>query len=434
MRLSLYLVGLAGANILLGFGYNWYLLTWLGPGRTTDALFGGTMLPQFLLAVVSGSLTNVLIPVLATEDARRFGGLTWTFFQAVLLFTGFVALLLAVTAQVWTPLTVPGFDGQTTQLAIRLLRIQLIATVFTSVSTVQRAAYNARHRFLWVEGSALVATAMGFVVLVWWLPIGGVDAAAWAGVAKAALQFVFLLPGMGAFQLPDWRRPELRRAWERWKPLVLGSLYYKSEGVVDRFFASLAPPGVLSLYHLALQAYSSAQLVLAKAIAAPAIPRMARAAELGEWPSFRHIMRQRLGGLVGMALGGTVALILVGLPVLTAAFGHGRFGTAEIHQLWHLLLLLAGVWVGGSAGQIVAASFYAKGDTRTPVRIGAIGYTIAVLLKVPAFLRFGVGGVAAVASLQYLISATVQYRVLDRWLVAARSPAPTPAVVRGSPP
>lgn len=433
MRLSLYLVGLAGANILLGFGYNWYLLTWLGPGRTTDALFGGMMVPQFAIAVVSGSLANVLVPVLTAEDEGRFATLAWTFFQAVLLLTTALALLLAVAAPVWTPLTVPGFDGDTTRLTIHLLRIQLVATVLTSVTTVQRAAYNAKHRFLWVEGSALVATAMGFVVLVWWLPIGGVEAAAWATVTKAALQVVFLLPGLGAFRLPNWRRPEVRRAWERWKPLMLGSLYYKSESVVDRFFASLAPPGVLSLYHLALQAYSSAQLVLAKAIAAPAIPRLARAAEQGEWPSFRRIMRRRLEGLVGMALGGTLALIVVGLPVLTAAFGHGRFGTAEIHQLWHLLLLLAGVWVGGSAGQIVAASFYAKGDTRTPVRIGAIGYTIAILLKVPAFLRFGVGGVAAVASLQYLVSAAVQYLVLDRWLVAARSPAPAPAVARGSP-
>lgn len=432
MRLSLYLVGLAGANIVLGFGYNWYLLTWLGPGRTTDALFGGMMLPQLVLAVVSGPLASVLVPVLATEDDGGGAELAWTFFQAVLLLTAAVTLVLGLSAPLWAPLTVLGFDGETTRLTIHLLRIQLIATVLTSVATVERAVYNARHRFLWVEGSALVATAAGFVVLVWWLPTGGVEVAAWAAVTKAGLQLVFLLPGMGAYQVPDWRRPELRRAWERWRPLVLGSLYYKSEAVVDRFLASLAPPGVLSLYHLAQQAYSSAQLVLAKAIAGPAIPLLARAAQRAEWASFRRVMRRRLAGLLGMALAGFVVLVLFGLPVLTLAFGRGRFGAAEIHQLWDLLLLLAGVWLGGSAGQIVAASFYAKGDIRTPVRIGVIGYTVAVLLKVPAFFLFGIGAVAAVASLQYLVSAAVQYAVLDRRLLAAPSPAPPPVVARGS--
>lgn len=422
MKLSLYLVALAGTNILLAFGYNWYLLTWLGPGRTTDALFGGTMLPQLVLAVVSGSLGNVLVPMLTTVDERDRAGLAWTFFQAVLLLTAVTALLLALAAPLWTPLTVPGFDGDTTRLTIHLLRIQLIATVLTAASNVQRAVYNARHRFVWVEGSALVATIAGFAVLVWWLPIGGVDAAAWAGVSKAGLQLVFLLPALGGYRLPDWRRPELLRAWARWRPLLLGSLYYKSEIVVDRFLASLAPAGVLSLYYLAQQAYSSAQLVLGKAIAGPAIPLLAQAAERAQWASFRRIMHRRLSGLLGIALISLVALALSGLPVLTLAFGHRRFGTAEIHQFWEILLALAGVWVGGSAGQILATSFYAQGDTRTPVRIGVIGFTLAVLLKVPGFFLLGVQGVAAVASLQYLISAAVQYAVLNRRLIAAQPP------------
>lgn len=434
MRLSLYLVGLAGANILLAFGYTWYLLTWLGPGRTTDALFGGMMLPQFVLAVVSGSLANVLVPVLSTENSRGFGGLAWTFFQAVLLLAVALALVLGIAAPLWTPLTLPGFDADATRLAIHLLRIQLLATILTSVATVQRAVYNARHRFLWVEGSTLLATAAGFGVLVWWLPVGGVEAAAWATVSKAALQLVFLLPGMGAYRPPDWHRPELRLAWERWRPLVLGSLYYKSEILVDRFLASLAPPGALSLYHLAQQAYSSAQLVLAKALAGPAIPRLARAAQDEEWSSFRRVMRRRLVGLLGIALVSLLVLALFGLPLLTLAFGHGRFGPDEIRRLHQLLLLLGGVLVGGSAGQILTTACYAKGDTRTPVRIGVIGFTLAVVLKVPAFFLWGIGAVAAVASLQYLVSAAVLYPLLDRRLAqsaggraTAEAAAPEPA-------
>jgi peptidoglycan biosynthesis protein MviN/MurJ (putative lipid II flippase) len=292
---------------------------------------------------------------------------------------------------------------------------------------VQRAVYNARHRFVWVEGSALVSAVAGLVVLVEWLPSGGVEAAAWAVVIKAALQLLLLLPGMGPYRVPQWGRPELRRAWERWRPLVLGALYYKSETVVDRFLASLAPAGVLSLYYLAQQAYSSVQLLLAKTLAGPAIPFLARAAHLGHWWSFGRIMRRRLAALLGVAGAGWIAVALFGLPVLTLAFGHGRFDPAEIRQLRQLLLLLGGVLLGGSAGQIIATSFYAKGDTRTPVRIGAIGFTIAVSLKVPAFFLFGIAGVAGVASLQYLASAAVQYALLDRGLHAASAVA-TPTV------
>jgi putative peptidoglycan lipid II flippase len=146
--------------------------------------------------------------------------------------------------------------------------------------------------------------------------------------------------------------------------------------------------------------------------------------------TFQRVMRRRLTGLLGVALGSLVALVLLGLPILEAIFGRQEFGPGEIRQLWMLLLALGGVWVGGSAGQILATAFYAQGDTRTPVRIGAIGFTLATLLKVPGFFLFGIWGVAITASLQYLTSAAVQYVLLDRRLVAGLAGASAARMVR----
>nr|MBA3317988.1 virulence factor MviN [Gemmatimonadales bacterium] len=312
MRLSLYLMALAGANIVLGFGYNWYLLTWLGPGRPTDALFAGMMIPQVLAAVVGGALTNALVPMLSVEAASRRALLGWTFAQAVLLATGGGAILLALAAPLWVPLTVPAFDADAVRLTIHLLRVQLIGVVLLSVATVQRAIHNAAHRYIWVEVTGLIATVAGLGVLVGGLRVWGVEAAAWATVAKAVLHGTLLLPAMGSYHGPAWGRPELRRAWQRLWPLMAGSLYYKSDVVLDRTLGSLAAPGVLSVYHLAHQAYASAQLVLGKAIVGPAVPALGRAAERGDWTVFRRITRRRLAAVLLIAIAGFIALVLVG--------------------------------------------------------------------------------------------------------------------------
>jgi putative peptidoglycan lipid II flippase len=79
-----------------------------------------------------------------------------------------------------------------------------------------------------------------------------------------------------------------------------------------------------------------------------------------------------------------------------------------------LLLALGGVWVGGVAGQIIAASFYAQGDTRTPITIGVIAFTLAIPLKLRGFYVFGVLGLAVAASLYYLGSAGTQWVTLER--------------------
>jgi putative peptidoglycan lipid II flippase len=59
MRLAILLSSLASGNILLGFIYQWYTVTTVGPGAETDALYAGMVVPQLVLAIIAGSLTNV---------------------------------------------------------------------------------------------------------------------------------------------------------------------------------------------------------------------------------------------------------------------------------------------------------------------------------------------------------------------------------------
>ena len=67
MKLNLALGWLAATNLLLGLLIQWYVVTRLGVGMATDALYAGMAVPQLVLAVVGGSLGHVLVPLL---DAR----------------------------------------------------------------------------------------------------------------------------------------------------------------------------------------------------------------------------------------------------------------------------------------------------------------------------------------------------------------------------
>ena len=79
-------------------------------GIETDALFAGMAVPQLILMVVSSSLTHVLVPLLATEDAGTFRQNAWGFFLGISGIFTVLALLLYVTAAYWVPWLVPGFQ------------------------------------------------------------------------------------------------------------------------------------------------------------------------------------------------------------------------------------------------------------------------------------------------------------------------------------
>ena len=97
-------------------------------------------------------------------------------------------------------------------------------------------------------------------------------------------------------------------------------------------------------------------------------------------------------------------IVLFGKPALLLLFGHGRFDESSLLLLWFLLIGLAGFWIGGPMGQVLASSFYAKGNTTTPTKIGAFGFTIGIILKIGGFYLWGVLGIAIGTSLYYFLN------------------------------
>src|SRR6266851_3974807 len=107
----------------------WYVVTHLGVGIETDAFFASGALPQLIFLVASVSLTQVLVPLLATEDEKTFRRDAWGFFLGVSAFFSLLAVILFVTAEYWVSLIVPGFSAQARELAVALSRIQLLSMV-----------------------------------------------------------------------------------------------------------------------------------------------------------------------------------------------------------------------------------------------------------------------------------------------------------------
>lgn len=415
VRLTFGLGSAAGFQVVLGLVYQWYLLTRLGPGTATDALFAGMMVPQLILAVAGGPLTYVLVPLMSVEQSES-AEIAWTFAQSVALVFGILVVLLASTAHQWVRWTVPGFEPLVVDLTVRLARIQLIGVLFAALVSVPSGLYLARQRYLWAELSSSIAAVIGLGVLVLGFPAFGVFAAAWAAVVRSAFQGVLLLPAMGPYRKPQWKAEVLAEAGKRIRPLLLGSMYYKSDRFLDRFLATMAPAGSLSLLHLSQQVYVMGHSVLNKAIVAPMIPELAGRSRRREWLEFRRISRDRLLIMAAVAGGAFLFLVFWGTPLLEFFFQRGRFDSSEVRTLWWLLLGLGGVWIGGAVGQVLSSSFYAKGDTVTPTRIGVFGFTLAIVLKVVGFLTFGIAGLVVAASAYYLLNGLISEVLLERQL------------------
>ncbi len=411
---------LAALNVLLLIVWQWKVLTQLGPGGDMDALVAGMVLPNFATAVVGGSLVNVLLPMLSAapvaERSRMRAELSATLLA---LFAG-VAAVLALLAPLWVPLIAPGLMGQDRDAVVQLARIQLVGLALSGVLTVQSVARQAEGSFVRVEAAQVAASLGGLAALVWAAPRFGATGVAVSAVLRVVLQLLLLLSTPRASGRLVPQSDTLRELWRRVRPLLGASLYYKSDVVLDRLLASLAPAGALSLYHVALQIISSGQQVIQRGIVAPAIRDMSAARATHGDLALRIRLRRSLTVVLLLSGLATVVLVAMGYPLLLGVFGRGAVRPEQVRMLWVLLLLLTGVWLGGVAGLLLSSSFYVLGDTFTPARIGVIGFTLAIGLKLVAFRAFGLPGLAAAASAYYLMNAGLIGVALGRRLRGAR--------------
>jgi putative peptidoglycan lipid II flippase len=412
--LTLKLVALSTGNLGLSFLFQWYVLTQVGPGVATDALFAGMAVPQVILAIVANSLTHVLVPLLAGEDEAIMRRDAWAFLWLTGAVFGGLALLLIALAPVWMGMLLPGFSADAQGLALTLTQIQLVGMVFAAISGVQTALHHALGRFVWPELSQVLIGAGIFVGLVVTLPRFGVFAAVWLATLRLVLQTLVLLPAMGRPRRLTLVNPTISSAWKRMQPLILGTAYYKTDPLIDRFLLSYAAPGSMSLYYLAQQLYGAVAQILSKAVVAPLVPVLGSTFKQGDVVAFREAWRSRLAALIVVCLIAVAGLALVGMPLLRLLIGHGSVTDDNVATLWWILVWLVGMFVGSVVGQTAATIFYAQGNTRTPTRISVWTYTGYIPAKIAAFIYGGVAGLAVITSVHYMLNALLMLRSLRR--------------------
>jgi putative peptidoglycan lipid II flippase len=410
----------SAANIGSTLLFQWLILTRLGPGKASDALFAAMTVPQIFASVVSASITQALAPLLAgepVEDQRKDG---WTLvFLCGLLFAA-IALLLALAAPLWVRWVFPGFGPEARTMTVLFAEISAIGIVFTGLNAIQTAIAFAQHRFIWSDAAPMLASLVAVAVLLPLLPLYGALAAAWVAVGRLLLQSLLLARGMGRPLAPDFSRPTVHVLWARLRPLILGASYYKMDPLVDRFLLSSLAPGVLSIVYLAQQLHGAGSQVVAKALAMPAITRLAAAHKRSDRANFVLLLRFTFLVMLAVCAVG-VAAIAVGRPLIGLVMVHGRLGEADARLLWLILLLTSGQFVAGSIGNLTAGAFYAKGDTRTPTLLGMISFTVSIAVKFAAFHAFGLVGLALAISFYYMQSLSLMTISLYRRGLLGRS-------------
>jgi peptidoglycan biosynthesis protein MviN/MurJ (putative lipid II flippase) len=229
--------------------------------------------------------------------------------------------------------------------------------------------------------------------------------------------FIFaILFALAGYPLPAIRNSLEGEAWGHLKPLLAGSAIYKTSPIVDRFWASNAPAGGMTVLNIATLGMSSIASILERMICVPILPRLARLASIADYSSVRTLYRTCCWRVGTIAVIIFIALWLARPVWEVLAREVLNLNPAASHDLWLMCVVLTAYLIPAATGSAIAGSFYALGDSRTVVKVGVAGFVASILIKGAAFAWWGVVGLAAATLVHYLGNMLVLAGLLERRL------------------
>jgi len=425
--------GITGSMTLvsrfLGLARDIVIARLFGASDASDVFFLANKIPNFLRRLFAeGAFNQAFVPVLSEYRSLRSHDDVRELIAAVAASLGGLLTVISVVVMVAAPLiAVPiayGFTDNPAKFAlfVEMLRITFPYLLLISLTALCGAVLNSYGRFaapavtpallnLCLIGSAfLLAPYLQTpeLALAWGVLI--------AGVAQLLFQLPFLLQ-MRLLPIP--KRSPGHEGVARIKALMLPALFGVSVNqinlLLDSFIASLLVTGSVSWLYFSDRLMELPLGIFGVALAIVVLPSLSRSHADKSPEEFSGTIDWALRLVCLIAFPAALALILLAKPLLITLFFNDNFTATDVQQASASLQAYAFGLLGFMSVKIFAPGFYARQDTRTPVRIGVIAMVVNMVLNVVFYWQgYGHVGLAAATSLAACVNAGLLLRGLIR--------------------
>ncbi len=394
---------------ILGFVRDVVIARLFGAGAGTDAFFVAFKIPNFLRRLFAeGAFAQAFVPVLSEYKTRRSQAEVRLLIGAVSGTLGLILLLITILAifgsRALVAVFAPGFIGDAEKFALtaEMLRLTFPYLLFISLTALCGGVLNSYGRFAVPALTPILLNLSLIGAALWLAPLFEVSVVglAWgvliAGVAQLLFQLPFLYR-MGLLAWPRWAWQDsgVQRILKLMLPAIFGSSVAQINLLFDTIIASFLVTGSVTWLYYSDRMVEFPLGVFGIALATVILPSLSQRHAEADPQAFSRTLDWALRWVMLIGLPAAVGLIALAAPVLTTLFQYGEFTGEDVHMASLSLMAYSLGLLGFMLVKILAPGFFARQDTRTPVRFGiyAVGANMAfnVLFVVP-MVWLGIAG------------------------------------------
>ncbi|MBB3976292.1 putative peptidoglycan lipid II flippase [Rhizobium azooxidifex] len=416
---------------ILGFARETLMAAALGTGPMADAFYAAFRFPNlFRRLFAEGAFNAAFVPLFAKEieaggidGAKRFSEEVFG-----VLFT--VLMLITIAMELAMPLIVawviaPGFvgDPEKFDVTVRLAIVMFPYLMCMSLTAMLSGMLNSLHHYFAAAVAPIFLNlvligALGYGLYTGASPLDTAWYLAWGVLVAGILQMVVLYAGVLhagmriGFRWPKMTPNVKRLLWLALPAAVTGGITQINQ-IIGQMIASTRE-GAISALQYADRVYQLPLGVVGIAVGVVLLPELARALKGGQEREAANLQNRSLEFVLFLTLPAAAALWVISDEIVRVLYERGAF-SPETTSIVAGTLAIYGLGLPGFVLiKALNPGFFAREDTKTPMRITLFSVVVNCVLAVSLFPYFHERGIATAEATSGWLTAIFLFVTLVR--------------------
>jgi putative peptidoglycan lipid II flippase len=433
VRNSATIGGLTLISRILGFARDMLMARFVGAGFASDAFLIAFRLPNLFRALFAeGAFSSAFVPAFNRTLAREGGGkaagvafaedVLSVLAPVLLLFTAL--MMIAAGPVVWA--MTGGFQDASPEkyrLATEFTRITFPYLMLISLTSLLGGILNSLDRF-WVNAAAPILLNLCLIVgLLFFRGHDQIDTARTQSIAvtvSGVLQFLWLVwachrAGVHLHLRLPRLSPEVRDLLRVIWPAAVGAGAVQFNLVISTSLAArFLEQGSVSYLYYADRLNQLPLGLVGIGVGTAILPSLSRQIGSGDEAAAARMQNRAIELVLILTLPAAAALMVSAVPIIQALLQHGAFTAGDTIASARALTAFSLGLPAYVLIKVLTPGFYARADTRTPVRIAILAMLINLALNLILIWPLAHVGLALSTALAAWVNAALLYLTLRR--------------------
>ncbi|MDX5977363.1 murein biosynthesis integral membrane protein MurJ [Vreelandella alkaliphila] len=436
MRSGLVVSAMTMLSRVMGLVRDVVVATFLGAGNGSDAFFVAFKIPNFLRRLFAeGAFNQAFVPVLSEYSTQRSKQEIRELLNAVAGSLTAILALITALAMLGAPWLVwvfaPGFGRDPEKLAMTadMLRLTFPYLLLISLTAFSGSVLNTWNRFAVPAFTPVLLniSLIGAALLLMPLMEEPAMALAWgvliAGAAQLAFQVPFLLRlGLLPTPWPNFAHEGVKRILKLMAPALFGVSVSQINLLLDTVLASLLTAGSVSWLYYSDRLVELPLGVFGVAIGTIILPALSKRHAEQSTEHFSAMLDWAIRVVLLLGVPAALALAVLAEPFLITLFHYGAMTDTDIQMAAMSLRAYAFGLVAFMLIKVLAPGFFARQDTKTPVKVGIIAMVANMVFNLLLIWPLAHAGLALATALSAFLNAGLLGYLLYRQKVLIFQP------------